>query len=333
MRSLPVAILTIAAALAGLPDAFAAAPNPAESRQFLRSGMQKDQAGDFDGAITDYTRAIELDPKNGLAHVRRGMAHDTRGELKEAADDYAAALVTKNMEANAEAAVYSMRADIYLRQDMRKEATADFDRALKLNPKLFQAYLGRAITRLMTGDFAKAQADYELALKERPDDGASQYGMGIVSYAKQDWPAAESHFAVLQKQSPDDPNVAIWLILAQKRNGKTVNAAGFKSVNQAEWPGPVVAHLLGNIGPLDKFIAEAEEHHDANEGFYTCVGALATFSLVQIEKAIDKTAQDYAKIKPGAVYLNDMQNTFQKCADMGIEGHIALNEIKLLKAR
>ncbi len=321
MRCLPIVIFAVATLGAGVLPAFAAAPNPAESRTFLSSGMQKDNGGDFDGAIADYTRAVELDPKNGLAYVRRGMAHDNKGEMEDAIKDYAAALATKNMERDAEAVLYSMRADTYLRQDMRKEAIADFDRALAINPKLFQANLGRGITRLMVGDFAKAQTDYEAALKERPDDAAALYGMGIIAYWKQDWKTAESRFTGLQKKSPDDPNVAIWAILSQRRNGKTVNATEYKTINQAEWPGQVVAHLFGTDEPLEKFISEAEEHHDTNEPYFSCIGSFTSFSLAQIEKRVD------------IAHINDLQTTFQKCAELGLEGHIALNEIKLLKAR
>jgi tetratricopeptide (TPR) repeat protein len=336
MRSLVIAVLTIAAigiAFSEHQARAAAAPDAAKSREALGSGLQKDSAGDINGAIDDYTRAIELDPKNTLAYVRRGMAYDTLGELEKEIADYTAVLALKIVESGPEAAVRAMRGDVYLRLGKSKEAVADFDRALVLDPKLFQAYQGRAIVRLVSGEFAKAGIDYQSALKERPQDRASQYGLGVVAYASQDWRTAELHFSTLWATAPDDAHVGMWLLLAQRRNGKAVNAAEFKAVDQTQWPGQVVAHLVGNVGPMDTFLDEAAEHHDPNEQSARCTASFATFSLLQIEDGIAQAAQAYVKANPGTVYLNEMRDFFQRCTTIAVEGHVALNEISRLKAR
>jgi len=44
--------------------------------------------GDENRAITDYTRAIELDPRNVLAYNNRGNAYLPLGKLEEAIRDY-----------------------------------------------------------------------------------------------------------------------------------------------------------------------------------------------------------------------------------------------------
>ena len=333
MRNLAIVVLTIAVLGVGFSVAQAAAPDVAKSREALGSAFQKDSAGDVNGAIEDYTRAIELDPKNALAYVRRGMAYDANGEYEKEIADYTAALALKGVEQNAQGAVHTMRGDVHLRLGNPKDALADFDRALVLDPKLFQAYLGRAVVRLVAGDFMKAEADYQSAQKERPQDPSPRYGLGVISYWKQDWATAERYFDTLWATAPHDAHVAMWLILTRKRSGKAVNAADFKAVDQTEWPGQVVGHLVGNVGPMDTFLDEAAEHHDPNEQPSRCTASFATFSLLQIENRVAQAAEAYGKQNPGAVYLNDMQAAFQRCTEQGVESHIALNEIKMLKAR
>lgn len=43
-------------------------------------------------------------------------------------------------------------------------ATADFDRAITLNPRLAEAYANRGLTRLAQGQEAEAQRDFEQCL-------------------------------------------------------------------------------------------------------------------------------------------------------------------------
>jgi Flp pilus assembly protein TadD len=40
----------------------------------VRSGTAKAEKGDYDGAIADLDRAIELDPNNASPYSNRGMA-------------------------------------------------------------------------------------------------------------------------------------------------------------------------------------------------------------------------------------------------------------------
>ena len=42
------------------------------SFQHLNRGLIKEKEGDFEGAIIDYTKAIEVDPNNAQAYFNRG---------------------------------------------------------------------------------------------------------------------------------------------------------------------------------------------------------------------------------------------------------------------
>ena len=51
-------------------------------------GLAKSTKGDQDGAIADFSQAIELDPRLADAYQNRGLAKSSKGDSQGAADDY-----------------------------------------------------------------------------------------------------------------------------------------------------------------------------------------------------------------------------------------------------
>ena len=50
--------------------------------------------GDYDRAIADYNKALELDPKDATAYNNRGYAYRQKGDYDKAIADYDKALET-----------------------------------------------------------------------------------------------------------------------------------------------------------------------------------------------------------------------------------------------
>ncbi len=48
----------------------------------------KKAQGDFDAAIADYTEAIRLDPRDATAYRHRGLAYEAKGDGARASADY-----------------------------------------------------------------------------------------------------------------------------------------------------------------------------------------------------------------------------------------------------
>ena len=42
------------------------------AKEYIKSGNQKDDTKDYNGAISDYTKAIELNPDAAVAYYNRG---------------------------------------------------------------------------------------------------------------------------------------------------------------------------------------------------------------------------------------------------------------------
>jgi tetratricopeptide (TPR) repeat protein len=89
-------------------------------------GIAKVGKGDFDGAIADYSRALELDPKFAAAYRRRGIAKQAKSDFDGAIADYNRALAYAPDDAQLHKIVTGMhRAELRARL-MRRLAPAIF---------------------------------------------------------------------------------------------------------------------------------------------------------------------------------------------------------------
>jgi tetratricopeptide (TPR) repeat protein len=68
------------------------AQNLRTAKDYLKRGVQRFSKGDLEGALTDYTTAIELNPMLAEAHLNRGKARRAKGDLDGAIEDYERAI-------------------------------------------------------------------------------------------------------------------------------------------------------------------------------------------------------------------------------------------------
>ena len=62
---------------------------------YTNRGNAYDKKGDFDHAIEDHTKAIDLDPNNAYAYFNRGNVYDKKGDHDRAIADYTQAIELK----------------------------------------------------------------------------------------------------------------------------------------------------------------------------------------------------------------------------------------------
>ena len=58
------------------------------AKEYYNSGLKKHQNGDYYGAISEYTKSIELDPNFSYAYFNRGIAKEILKDLNGACLDY-----------------------------------------------------------------------------------------------------------------------------------------------------------------------------------------------------------------------------------------------------
>lgn len=141
----------------------------------LLSAEKKLKEGNVDGAIADYTRVLELDPKSADAFSLRGLAREKKSDWTAAEKDYGSAV-----------RINPLRQEDYIRRGaMRRNlkdsegALRDFEEALKLKPGDAWALYYRGLHHLDRNDPQGAIDDFTRALKDSPD-----YGVALTERAR-----------------------------------------------------------------------------------------------------------------------------------------------------
>ena len=99
---------------------------------YAKSGEAKSDKGDLDGAIADYTLAIQLNPKFARAYHIRGNAKFRKGDLDGAIADLSQAIQLGPKDAEA----YSLRGAAKQSKGDLDGAIADRNQARQLDPNV-----------------------------------------------------------------------------------------------------------------------------------------------------------------------------------------------------
>jgi tetratricopeptide (TPR) repeat protein len=143
---------------------------------YLERAMAFLGQGEFNRAIAESTRAVELDPTLALAFINRGHAHRKQGEL-----DLAIADLTNAIELDPTLkSGFHNRGTAHLQQGQLDFAIADLTKAIELQPDFAFAYPDRAQALLERGDDRAALADAEKAIELEPRLASGYYVRGLV---------------------------------------------------------------------------------------------------------------------------------------------------------
>jgi S1-C subfamily serine protease len=126
---------------------------------YVLQGSQKYQSGDFKGAISDYDKAIQLNPNHARYYYNRGRSRAALGDKKGAISDLDKAIQLKPTFASA----YGQRGSARSALGDKKGAISDLDKAIQLNPNIVALYNKRGSARNDLGDRKGAIADLQKA--------------------------------------------------------------------------------------------------------------------------------------------------------------------------
>jgi tetratricopeptide (TPR) repeat protein len=173
--------------------------NPKYTEAYYNRGNTYEKQGNLTQAISDYTKAIEINPKYTAAYCNRGNAYQTQGNLKEAISDY-----TKALEINPNfAGVYINRGDVYQTQGNLPLAIADYNKAIEINPNFAGVYTNRGNVYQTQGNLPLAIADYNKALEISPNDSTSLYNRGLAYYGAEQYGKALTDYTTAISQNPN----------------------------------------------------------------------------------------------------------------------------------
>jgi tetratricopeptide (TPR) repeat protein len=127
----------------------------------LCSAKAKYRIGDYQGAVAEYTLAIEFSPNIAVAFSCRGDAYSKLGEAEKAMKDY-----DRSTQLDPTAVVnYYRRGNLYYSAKNYVQALAEYSQTIELKPDFALAHIGRGHTnRELYGD-REGLSDWKLAAK------------------------------------------------------------------------------------------------------------------------------------------------------------------------
>src|SRR5262249_40495093 len=136
----------------------------ASDGDLVNRGIEKARKGDLDGAIADFNRAAELNPKDDAPYYNRAQAKGLKNDKAGAIADYSKAIELSSTNP----AAYNNRGNARAKANDRDGAIAHYTRAIELKPDDARAYYNRATLKKEKGDAAGAAADFKRAQKLDP---------------------------------------------------------------------------------------------------------------------------------------------------------------------
>jgi tetratricopeptide (TPR) repeat protein len=160
------------------------------ARDYCNRGVAREKKGDLDGALADYTRAIELNPHDATPYNNRGLVKVAKGDLDGALADYDRALQIRprNFE------THDNRGVVRQKKGDLDGALTDYNIAIKLWWKCVPAYSHRASIEIAKNDLDRALANYNWVIYLDPKDAAAYNNRALVETAKGDLDAATADF-------------------------------------------------------------------------------------------------------------------------------------------
>jgi protein O-mannosyl-transferase len=138
--------------------------NPDNASLYNNRGNAKNNIKDFQGAIEDFTKAIELKPNYVFAYNNRGNAYKTIGDPDKAIKDFNKAIELSPNTAEA----YYNRGNSYYKNGDFEMAIENFNKAIELNPNLVETYFNLGNVYYKKGDLETSIKNYSKAIELKP---------------------------------------------------------------------------------------------------------------------------------------------------------------------
>ncbi len=293
---------------------------PSFAEAYINRGGAKYRKEDLDGALADYSRAIELKPDDAEAYYGRGSVKYRKGDLDGALADYSRAIELKPDYAES---YYGRGSAKCLKGDL-DGALADYSKTIELKPGYAAVYYNRASAKKAKGDLEGALADLSKAIELDPKNAVAYRSRGILRYEGQAWAEALADLRRGVELSPADDYGRIFVWMARTRLGETAAARkelqDFLTARQGkvdDWAAKVGGFLAGQMTEAD-FLKAAASADAKTEKERHCEAYFyaGTKWLIDADKV---TAKD----------------CFEKCIASDVREFVeyqsALAELKLLK--
>jgi tetratricopeptide (TPR) repeat protein len=178
-------------------DAIEKYPNDNASAYYNR-GFGSWQQGQWQKALADYSKAIEINSEWALAYNSRGIVYENIGQWEKAIADYSKAIENDPKYGYA----YNNRGIVYCKLGQWDKAIVDCSKAIEIDPKCVLAYSNRGIAYRNLGQWDKAVADCSRAVEIDPQCALAYNNRGNVYGKLGQWDKALTDYSHAIKIDP-----------------------------------------------------------------------------------------------------------------------------------
>ena len=182
--------------------------NPENLHTYYRRGEAKATLGEHEAAIADFDKAIQLYPQFAAE------AFDARKHAKEALKEKEAAkkvrnprnppdYITRAKQRFSLGEFQVSRGNTEKAQDLLMAAVEDWTHVIKSAPGDAEAYKGRGLAKLVLGDAEGAITDFDKAIEINPENARYYYDRGRAKAALGQQEAAQADFEKAKEIDPD----------------------------------------------------------------------------------------------------------------------------------
>src|SRR4051794_24234754 len=190
--------------IAACTQILAAGPASLRPAAFHHRGVARAAKGDLEGAVSDVSEGIRLDPRRAFRFQERGELYTRKGEFSRAVADLTEAIrldPTRAFRFHSRAHAHWASSDI-------TRAIADFTEAIRLDPvqRSFRFH-DRANAFRAAGQYERALADYNVALRLEPANASTLINRGRAYVEVADAARAKADFEAALQFAAGNPDL------------------------------------------------------------------------------------------------------------------------------
>jgi lipoprotein NlpI len=228
------------------------------------------QVGDHVAAIAGCTRIIEdgkQKPKSRIAaYYNRGNAQAAKGDQAAAIADYDEAIKLDPKNAR----VLNNRGTARSEAGDTDAAIADFSEAITHDKRYASAYFNRANAHAAKGDTDRAIADYSAAIKHNRRNVNAYIARGALYLATGAAAKARGDTTLAARLDRRNSYAVLWQDIVERRaKQKGVLAKGARGLDMKAWPAPVIRLFTGEI-KQDAVMSAADDANPALKQAHSC---------------------------------------------------------------
>jgi len=216
--------------------------SPGKARPVNNRGFIYLNLGQWEKAIADFSKAIEIYPKWAVTYYNRGVAYEKLGEQQKSIVDYSAAIGIDPKYSEA----YYNRGIVYGNMGQMELAMADFSKAVEIQPDYKNAFYNRGVCYLSQGQWDKSIDDFTKVIEMDPNHAKSYSNRGAAWANLGEWDKAIADYS---KALEMEPNLAT-----------TFNNRGNAYMNTGQFE-KAMADYFAAI-EIDSNFAEAKNNRD-----------------------------------------------------------------------